>query len=47
MWQEDDIDLVTIIKGTTFYRRGRFFDPVSDYMPPTPPEFNNIYEEHR
>lgn len=45
--QEDDIDLVTIIKGTSFYRRGKNHDYVSDFIPPTPDEFTKIYESNR
>ncbi|KAH9743267.1 AB hydrolase-1 domain-containing protein [Citrus sinensis] len=44
---EDDIDLVTIIKGTSFYRRGKYHDYVSDFIPPTPDEFRKIYESNR
>ncbi|KAJ4823187.1 hypothetical protein Tsubulata_015133 [Turnera subulata] len=47
LFLEDDIDLVTIIKQTYFYRRGKQFDCVSDYIPPTPLEFKNIYELYR
>lgn len=47
VWQEDGIDLVTIIKGTSFYRRGKYHDYVSDFKPPTPSEFKKIYESHR
>ncbi|KAL6958194.1 hypothetical protein U1Q18_047997 [Sarracenia purpurea var. burkii] len=47
MYQEDGVDLVTIIKGASFYRRGRFLDYVSDYLPPSPSEFRNIYESCR
>lgn len=45
--QEDGIDLVTIIKAAGFYRRGKFIDYVSDYMPPTPSEFKKLYDENR
>ncbi|KAE9449017.1 hypothetical protein C3L33_19088, partial [Rhododendron williamsianum] len=44
---EDGVDLVTIIKGASFYRRARCLDYVSDYMPPTPPEFRKIHESIR
>lgn len=47
MLQEDGVDLVTIIKGASFYRRARCLDYVSDYMPPTPPEFRKIRESIR
>ncbi|XWS40540.1 hypothetical protein CRYUN_Cryun17cG0004300 [Craigia yunnanensis] len=47
LFLEDNVDLVTIIKGATFYRRGKHLDCVSDYMPPTPCEFKKIYESFR
>ncbi|KAF5456972.1 hypothetical protein F2P56_021114 [Juglans regia] len=47
LFLEDSIDLVTIIKGAGFYRCGKYKDYVSDYMPPTPTEFNKIYAESR
>ncbi|XP_056865137.1 phytyl ester synthase 2, chloroplastic-like isoform X2 [Raphanus sativus] len=33
---EDDVDLVTILKCTCFFRRGRSHDYISDYIMPTP-----------
>lgn len=45
--QEDGVDLVTIIKGASYYRRGRNHDYVSDFMPPTSSEFNKICEDFR
>ncbi|KAF8108149.1 hypothetical protein N665_0114s0040 [Sinapis alba] len=44
---EDDVDLVTIIKCTCFYRRGRSHDYISDYIMPTPYELRKQLEEHR
>ncbi|XP_071915156.1 phytyl ester synthase 2, chloroplastic isoform X2 [Coffea arabica] len=44
---EDGFDLVTIIKCASFYQRGRCVDYVLDYLPPKPPEFEQIYEPHR
>lgn len=44
---EHDHDLVTIIKGSSFYRRSRYFDYVSDYLPPSPSEFRKVRESHR
>ncbi|PSS30306.1 Acyltransferase-like protein [Actinidia chinensis var. chinensis] len=44
---EDGVDLVMIIKGSSFYRRGRYIDYASDYIPPTPSEFKKVYELHR
>lgn len=46
-WQEDVFDLATLIKGSAFYRRGAHQDYVSDYVPPTPLEFRQIYEPNR
>lgn len=45
--QEDGFDLVTIIKGVGFYRRGKGLDYVSDYLPPTPAEYRNVNESNR
>nr|DAD30462.1 TPA_asm: hypothetical protein HUJ06_009313 [Nelumbo nucifera] len=47
LFMEDGIDLVTIIKGASFYRRKRHIDYVSDYVPPTPFEFKQAYESYR
>ncbi|XP_022740298.1 acyltransferase-like protein At3g26840, chloroplastic isoform X2 [Durio zibethinus] len=44
---EDSVDLVTNIKGASFYRHGKYLDYVSDYMPPTPYEFKKIFESNR
>ncbi|XP_075640363.1 phytyl ester synthase 2, chloroplastic-like [Castanea sativa] len=44
---EDGIDLVTIIKGASFYRRGKYLDYVSDYMLPTPTEFKKVAEDNK
>ncbi|XP_013644710.2 phytyl ester synthase 2, chloroplastic isoform X1 [Brassica napus] len=44
---EDDVDLVTILKCTCFYRRGRSHDYISDYIMPTPYELRKQLEEHR
>ncbi|XP_019059264.1 PREDICTED: acyltransferase-like protein At3g26840, chloroplastic isoform X2 [Tarenaya hassleriana] len=43
----DDINLVTIIKGSSFYRRGKSHDYISDYFPPTPFEFKQQAERYR
>ncbi|MBA0829223.1 hypothetical protein Goarm_013841, partial [Gossypium armourianum] len=45
--KEDGFDLVTAIKGASFYRQGKYLDYVSDYIPPTPYEFKKIYESNR
>lgn len=47
LFLEDNFDLVTSIKGASFYRHGKYLDYVSDYMPPTPYEFKKIYESNR
>ncbi|KAA8548272.1 hypothetical protein F0562_004467 [Nyssa sinensis] len=47
LFLEDGVDLVTIIKGASFYRRARWLDYVSDYFPPDPSEFKRIYEPYR
>ncbi|KAJ7976277.1 Acyltransferase-like protein, chloroplastic [Quillaja saponaria] len=44
---ESGFDLVTIIKATSYYRRAKYHDYVSDYMPPTPDEFKNVKESYR
>ncbi|XP_021297860.1 acyltransferase-like protein At3g26840, chloroplastic isoform X2 [Herrania umbratica] len=47
LFLEDDVDLVTTIKCSRFYRRGKYLDYVSDYIPPTPYEFMKICESNR
>ncbi|CAK9175161.1 unnamed protein product [Ilex paraguariensis] len=47
LFLEEAFDLVTVIKGASFYRRGRYLDYVSDYLPPSPHEFKKIYEPVR
>ncbi|GAY65760.1 hypothetical protein CUMW_243500 [Citrus unshiu] len=47
LFLEDGVDLVTIIKGASYYRRGRSLDYISDFMPPTATEFNELNEENR
>ncbi|GLT57373.1 hypothetical protein SLA2020_303510 [Shorea laevis] len=47
LFLEDGIDLVTIIKAAGFYRRRKYIDYVSDYMPPTPTEFEKVYDENK
>ncbi|KAI8533368.1 hypothetical protein RHMOL_Rhmol10G0003800 [Rhododendron molle] len=44
---EDGVDLVTIIKGCSFYRRAKVLDYASDYFPPSPSEFKKMYESCR
>ncbi|GAV75889.1 DAGAT domain-containing protein/Abhydrolase_6 domain-containing protein, partial [Cephalotus follicularis] len=47
LFLEDGFDLVTIIKGASFYRRGKFHDYVKDFVPPTSSEVTKIYESNR
>ncbi|KAL7257181.1 hypothetical protein ACSBR1_010998 [Camellia fascicularis] len=47
LFLEDGVDLVTIIKGASFYRRARFLNYALDYFPPSPSEFKKIYESCR
>ncbi|XP_034706778.1 acyltransferase-like protein At3g26840, chloroplastic [Vitis riparia] len=47
LFLEDGIDLVTIIKGVNFYRRAKYHDYVSDYIPLVPSEFRQATEEYR
>ncbi|GLT57160.1 hypothetical protein SLA2020_301480 [Shorea laevis] len=47
LFLDDNIDLVTVLKGASFYRRGKYFDYVSDFIPPTPSEFRKILEPIR
>ncbi|CAK7328372.1 unnamed protein product [Dovyalis caffra] len=47
LFLEHDVDLVNVIKGASFYRRGKYLDYISDYIPPTPPEFKKLYESYR
>ncbi|MED6158322.1 hypothetical protein PIB30_031740 [Stylosanthes scabra] len=46
LFLEGNIDLVTILKGTSFYRRGTKHDYVSDYIPPTPTEFQDVLKSY-
>ncbi|EOA30044.1 hypothetical protein CARUB_v10013149mg [Capsella rubella] len=47
LFLEDGIDLVSIIRATSFYRRGSRLDYISDYIPPTISEFNKCYGVNR
>ncbi|KAK8566077.1 hypothetical protein V6N13_021152 [Hibiscus sabdariffa] len=47
LFLEDNVDLVTTIKAAAFYRQGKQFDCVSDYVPPTPCEFKKVHESIR
>ncbi|ESR60234.1 AB hydrolase-1 domain-containing protein [Citrus sinensis] len=44
---EEGVDLVTIIKGAGYYRRGKCINYVSDFIPLTTTEFNKFCEEIR
>eukprot|EP00262_Sarcandra_glabra_P020684 TRINITY_DN8379_c0_g1_i1.p1 TRINITY_DN8379_c0_g1~~TRINITY_DN8379_c0_g1_i1.p1 ORF type:complete len:701 (+),score=98.94 TRINITY_DN8379_c0_g1_i1:35-2104(+) len=44
---EDGVDLVTIVKGASFYRRSRKLDYVSDFQPPSSNELAQAYEQYR
>ncbi|XP_016488864.1 phytyl ester synthase 2, chloroplastic [Nicotiana tabacum] len=44
---EDGFDLVTVIKGANFYRRGRHLDFVKDFVPPSTSEFDSVYQPYR
>ncbi|MBA0831508.1 hypothetical protein Goarm_015973, partial [Gossypium armourianum] len=44
LFLEDNVDLVTIIKGASFYRRRKHSDCASDFMPPTPSEFKKLHD---
>uniref|UniRef100_A0A1J3DIS7 Acyltransferase-like protein, chloroplastic n=1 Tax=Noccaea caerulescens TaxID=107243 RepID=A0A1J3DIS7_NOCCA len=47
LFLEDGVDLVTIIKGTCFYRRGKSHDHLTDYIMPTPFELKQQLDDHR
>ncbi|KAF9681673.1 hypothetical protein SADUNF_Sadunf05G0026400 [Salix dunnii] len=42
---EDGVNLLTVIKGTSKYRRSRRLDSVSNYVPPSMSEFKRVSEE--
>ncbi|KOM38359.1 hypothetical protein LR48_Vigan03g174100 [Vigna angularis] len=41
---EGSIDLATVIKGTSYYRRGKHHDYLSDFILPTPDEVRKVIE---
>ncbi|CAK7334093.1 unnamed protein product [Dovyalis caffra] len=47
LFLEDGVDLVSVIKGASFYRRGKCHDYVSDYIPPAPSEVKKMWESNR
>ncbi|XP_059294357.1 phytyl ester synthase 2, chloroplastic-like isoform X3 [Lycium ferocissimum] len=44
---EADFNLVTVITGANFYRRGRHLDFVTDFVPPSTSEFDSVYKPYR
>ncbi|XP_060191828.1 phytyl ester synthase 2, chloroplastic-like isoform X3 [Lycium barbarum] len=44
---EADFNLVTVMTGANFYRRGRHLDFVTDFVPPSTSEFDNVYKPYR
>ncbi|XP_055803121.1 phytyl ester synthase 2, chloroplastic-like isoform X2 [Solanum dulcamara] len=44
---EADFNLVTVITGANFYRRGRHLDYVRDFVPPSTSEFDSVYQPYR
>ncbi|CAN1761273.1 Phytyl ester synthase 1, chloroplastic [Linum perenne] len=42
---EEGLSLLTIIKGTTKYRRSRKVDLVTDYVPPSKTEFDRVFHK--
>ncbi|XP_071725385.1 phytyl ester synthase 2, chloroplastic-like [Rutidosis leptorrhynchoides] len=47
LFLEDGIDMLTVIKASCFYRRGKQRDSITDFLPPTPSEFKKLYESNR
>ncbi|XP_073131343.1 phytyl ester synthase 2, chloroplastic-like [Henckelia pumila] len=47
LFLEDGINLVSILIGASFYQRGKCLDYVLDYLPPSPSEFQKVYEPLR
>ncbi|KAF2301837.1 hypothetical protein GH714_029750 [Hevea brasiliensis] len=47
LFLQEDVDLVTTIVGASFYRRGAYYDYISDYIQPSPYKFKKIYESTR
>ncbi|XP_019437421.1 PREDICTED: acyltransferase-like protein At3g26840, chloroplastic [Lupinus angustifolius] len=46
LFLEGSIDLVTVIKRASFYRRGKYHDYVSDFLPPTINEAKEVIESY-
>ncbi|PIN01708.1 Diacylglycerol O-acyltransferase [Handroanthus impetiginosus] len=47
LFLDDDVSFVLTLVGASFYRRGGRHDYVSDYLAPTPSEFQKMYEPQR
>ncbi|KAK9053950.1 hypothetical protein SSX86_025025 [Deinandra increscens subsp. villosa] len=47
LFLEEKFDLVTVIKGAGFYRRGKHTDYASDFMPPSSHEIKEIVDSSR
>ncbi|CAL0323302.1 unnamed protein product [Lupinus luteus] len=46
LFLEGSFDLVTVIKRASFYRRGKYHDYVSDFLPPTINEAKEVIESN-
>lgn len=44
--QEDDVNLLTIIKGNCKYRRSRKHDFIKDFIPPSMSEYKKAVETY-
>ncbi|PHT57148.1 Acyltransferase-like protein, chloroplastic [Capsicum baccatum] len=44
---EAHFNLVTVITGANFYRRGRNLDFITDFVPPSTSEFDRVYQPYR
>ncbi|KAL9170733.1 hypothetical protein ABFS82_04G165900 [Erythranthe guttata] len=47
LFLDDTFDLAAAIKRASYYRRGRSVDFISDFMPPSPSEFDMVYDPFR
>ncbi|KAE9588863.1 hypothetical protein Lal_00012636 [Lupinus albus] len=46
LFLEGSVDLVTVIKSASLYRRGKYHDYISDFIPPTPNEAKEAIESN-
>ncbi|XP_058737596.1 phytyl ester synthase 1, chloroplastic-like [Vicia villosa] len=46
LFLEGGLDLVTVVKGTSYYRRGMYHDYALDFIPPSRDEANKIVESY-